>query len=408
MDQIIIVSVLTLLGISLFAFRGLRGKVGLVLITIIVAGCSGKAPIPQPEIEDIDEEVSEPEVDVDEEGSVFISIEAAKEHAVATTTVRSGEAVGDVYLISTESMASITGKEHASDEGSYAVFLAGDGAKEAELQLQINGLLTNPEESLGTYTLGEYTIFSLARQDRPNLNLIRSWAYDGEKLKEIQFAGKGEVEASHPTFRAIEDSYLQMYLDLEDTADAVPGWTFTTWKWHPEKMSFAFHFERSYTDQEEFGLASGGYLVGKWHKYQHFYLAFPQFTFTDQSKALLSEGMFIDQNVQLGQPIHKLLQERNDWVGHDYYEGGPYYEFPGGFTYFYNEGTQDVSFIVVSKMALTNSTDELRALLGESDKKVFDDINNEYIEYYTFGGYRLLIFSSIEDEVTSLWLSKKQ
>ncbi|MDW0116101.1 hypothetical protein QTL97_04080 [Sporosarcina thermotolerans] len=59
-------------------------------------------------------------------------------------------------------------------------------------------------------------------------------------------------------------------------------------------------------------------------------------------------------------------------------------------------------------MALTNSTEELRALLGESDKKVFDDIYNEYIEYYTFGEHRLLIYSNIEDEITSLWLTRKQ
>lgn len=389
-------------------FRGLQGIVGLVLIALIVAGCSEKAPISLPENEVIDEGVSEPEVDMNEEVGVFISIEAAKEHAIATTVVRSGEAVGDVYLIETETLSSVIGKNQLADGGSYTIFLAKEGAEEAEMQLQIDGLLTNFEESLGTYTLGEYTIFSLARKESPKLNLITAWVYDGERLKEIQFDGKGDVEASTPTFRAIEDGYLQIYLDSEDTMDAVPGWTFTTWKWHPEKLSFAFHFERTYTDQEEFGLASGEYLVGKWHEYQHFYLAFPQYTFTEQSKALLSEGMFINQNVQLGQPIDKLLQERDDWVVHDYYEGGPYYEFPGGYTYFYNEGTQDVSFIVVSKMALTNSTEELRTLLGKPEKKVFDDIFNEYIEYYTFGEYRLLIFSTIEDEMKSLWLSSKQ
>ncbi|MDW0116102.1 hypothetical protein QTL97_04085 [Sporosarcina thermotolerans] len=349
MDTIIIVFTISLLGIGLVAIRRFAVKVGLVLVAGILAGCSEKAPISQPESEIVDEGVSEPEVDVNGEDGVFISLKAAKEHAIATIRVRSGEAVGDVYIISTESLSSITGKEQAPKEGSYALFLAEDGAKEAEFQVQVDGLLIDPEEALGTYTFGEYTIFSLARQETTKLNLITAWAYDGEKLKEIQFDGKVEVQASHPTFRAIEDSYLQMYLDSEDTMDAVPGWTFTTWKWHPEKMSFAFHFERSYTDQEEFGLASGEYLAGKWHEYQHFYLAFPQYTFTDQSTALLSEGMFINQNVQLGQPIDKLLQERNDWVGHDYYEGGPYYEFPGGYTYFYNEGTQDVSFIVYRK-----------------------------------------------------------
>ncbi|MBB4823363.1 putative nucleic acid-binding Zn ribbon protein [Sporosarcina luteola] len=328
-----------------------------------------------------------------------VPIELLVDHAIYSADWQDGDTLFQLYVLAVEDLPELEVGEIADNNmGSYALFLAKDGEKQGVLQP--NGIIPFhvEKEAIREYKLGNQHFLGLI----DNEESLVLWTMEKGNLRQILFEGQESLPLINGKVKFIEDTYLQTY----EPASGKEGWTFTTWVWNPEHMKFTQLHEKSFTADKPYGLETGQHAVKLWDEYDAYYVAFPQFTFTEQSLGLLKDGMLVHEDVQLGMPIDEVLKTHSNFYDHDYYAGGIYYAFPGGRTFFYDELDGNVTYLALSGGALTNELEDLLAILGAPDHEGYDDMNDEYSYFYTFGQNQLRLDREMDGTISSLWLSK--
>ena len=118
-------------------------------------------------------------------------------------------------------------------------------------------------------------------------------------------------------------------------------------------------------------------------------------------------GMLINEAVHIGISIDEVLKEFPYYIENNYYEGGRFYSFPGGFSYFYDEITREITIIALAGRSVTNNLAELKQVLGQPIDSGYDEMENEEFKVFAIGEYTLRIGLSENGELSTVWYTKK-
>ncbi|WP_248513865.1 hypothetical protein [Sporosarcina sp. NCCP-2222] len=325
-------------------------------------------------------------------------IELLKENAVYSTNWRDGNTLFHLYVATTENLPGLEADEDASIESSYALFLAKENEKQGVLQKGVIPSILKKED-IHEWKLESRRFLGFI----DNETSLALWTLENGSMSQVQFDGQPSLPLVDGQVKLIEDKYLQTY----ESAHGKEGWTFKTWVWNPDQLQFHHLHSESYTNDRPYGVETGQHKTELWNEYEAYYDTFPQFTFTKQSAELLKDGMLLHTDVQLGMSIQDVLQMLPDPYDQDYYNGGIYYAFPGGRTFFYAELSGEVTYVTLSGSSLTNNQEELLEILGTPEREGYDEMNDEYYYSYNFGQNQLRVDRKKDGRIVSLWLSKR-
>ena len=234
---------------------------------------------------------------------------------------------------------------------------------------------------------------------------LTMWIYIDGQMQQITFDEQPQLILTGNEVKFIEDQYLQTYY-YTDEDDSI-GWIYTTRIWDEENYSFTTVDTATYLQDDAFGWETGEFLTQSWHEHAADYVAFPHITLSDEFAEHVSEGMLLNNGIHLGMSIDKVLEESPDYLHHDYYEGGPYYSFPGGSSYFYDEVTREITFITLNGGMITNDYDSMLAILGDPIESGYDEMESVDYAIFHIGENRLKVESHEFDQVRGFWLTKQ-
>lgn len=325
-------------------------------------------------------------------------IELLKENAVYSTNWRDGNTLFHLYVAETENLPEFVADEGGKEKSNHVLFLAKENEKQGVLQ---KGVIPSSlkKEDIHEWQLENRRFLGFI-DNETSLDL---WTLENGSMIQVPFDGQQNLPLVDGKVKFIEDSYIQTYEPIQGKE----GWAFKTWVWKPDQLLFHHLHSESYTNDRPYGLETGQHITELWNKHEAYYDTFPQYTFSKQSAEFLKDGMLLHTDVQLGMSIKDVLQELPDPYDHDYYNGGIYYAFPGGRTIFYDELTEEVTFITLGGSSLTNEQEELLAMLGTPESEGYDDMKEEYYYTYTFGQNLLHVDREGDGKIVSLWLSKR-
>ena len=255
------------------------------------------------------------------------------------------------------------------------------------------------------YQIGETKLLGLVQGRTALGKVLTLWMYNGEEMKESLFDDNPKLSVSDENIKFIGDEFLQSQSFDNRGNDKGTGWTFTTWEWKGPENGFTKFHEVAHTDKEQYGWEIGEYHANSWRDKPHYYVPFPQFTFTEHSKQILTEGKFINEHVHIGMPIEDVVKNDPNHTGTDYYEGAPYYSYPGGISYLYNEQTGNVNYIVYDGDSLTNTVDDFLSYYGEPEASGYDEMNEADYNIFRIGNYRLRLDIK-ENNIFNVWFSE--
>ena len=132
---------------------------------------------------------------------------------------------------------------------------------------------------------------------------------------------------------------------------------------------------------------------------------------SEENVALAKKGMLIDNSIQLGRSIDEVITEFPDFIAEDYYEGGYYYSYPEGISYFIDEETREISLILLSGRVIINDLKSLDSIFGKrhDESTSGDDQQTPFWSTVTYqvGENNVVIELTEDDEIDGIWLSKR-
>ncbi|WP_438317296.1 hypothetical protein [Sporosarcina sp. FA9] len=305
-------------------------------------------------------------------------------------------------------------------EDNYAIGSVGERQYSGNVALYIvikdeeNGIL---QERLEDITLNLDRAFSIpysfngeqfivwVQPEATNVNTLGMWRYTDGEIKSVQFDVESTLIVSHQQMKFLKDTYLQVYFYNNDDSDEDGiGWIYRTWKWDNDTAKFTEHAVKKYTQNTRYGWESGEYTTKLWHEHSGEYVLFPEMTMTDEVIDLIKNGQLLDNDIRIGQSIDKVLGIMPDYTVNEYYEGAPYYSFPGPSSYFYNEVTREITGISLSAGSLTNDLASIKAIFGDPDEDSYDEMEEIYVLLYTVGDYLLRVNYDENGELSGFWL----
>lgn len=292
--------------------------------------------------------------------------------------------------------------------GDLSLYLLPPNEEIPHLQDEITDVTVNLDQAFTEpYTFSGAPMLTWIQPESSNSNSLMMWRYTNGELQNVLFDGEKMQVITNSKMKFLKDKFLQTYVyNNHDSIEGGIGWYYSTWKWDEETSQFTLHDEKSYTEDTEFGWSSGEHITKLWHKHEEEYVLFPEITMTDDLVNDLKNGKLVEGGIQLGQSIDDVLTIMPDYTMHEYYEGAMYYSFPGPFSYFYDDVTREVTYILFSGASLTNDLASLKEILGEPDEEGFDEFEMNYYTNYIFGDKFLRIEHEENGLVSGFWLSE--
>ncbi|MFJ7932808.1 hypothetical protein [Sporosarcina sp. NPDC096371] len=326
-------------------------------------------------------------------------IEKIKEMALYSWEVVDGEHTAELYLVEDE-------------EKPLAFYLAEVDGAHGVLQEQLAKDLENvsvnfDESSFQQYTFGDKTMITWIAPDGVDDGILTMWSYTDGKMRQVTFDDEQQLSITGDQVKFIEDHYLQTYIYHNDGQKGI-GWFYTTWQWNAANHSFTTYDTTQYVRDDAYGWESGEYHAKLWHEHEAEYIAFPHITLTNDFAESVKKGMLLENTIHLGKSIDEVLNQSPDYLNHDYYEGGLYYAFPGGSSYFYDEQTRKITFITLNGGMVTNDIDSIISIFGKPVDSGYDDIEVSNYTIFHVGDYRLKVDSDESGKVTGFWLATQQ
>lgn len=290
--------------------------------------------------------------------------------------------------------------------GNVALYIVNKDEENGILQERLEDVTLNLDRAFSTpYVFNGELFIVWVQPEASNVNTLRMWRYTDGEIKSVQFDEESTLIVSHQQMKFLKDTYLQVYFynNHDSDGDGI-GWIYRTWKWNADTAKFTEHAVKKYTEDTPYGWESGKYTTELWHEHAGEYVLFPEMTMTDEVIDFIKNGQLPGNDIRIGQSIDKVLGIMPDYTANEYYEGGPYYSFPGPSSYFYDEVTREITGISLAGDSLTNDVDSIKAIFGEPDEDIFDEMEQNYVLMYTVGGYRLHVNYDENGEVRALWL----
>lgn len=291
--------------------------------------------------------------------------------------------------------------------GDVALFIIHENEENGYLQEKITDVYLNIDRTFSEpYTFNGESFIVWIQPEASNINTLTMWRYVGGELQRVLFDGTESMIVSNMKMKFLKDTYLQTYVyNNHGTDEGGSGWYYTTWKWE-EEGKFSTHSKEQYTDATPYGWETGEQLTKVWHEHPEEYIAFPELTLAEDVIELIKNGQLVKDGIRLGQPIDEVLTKMPNFTDHDYYKGGPYYSFPGPFSYFYDELTKEVSYILLNGASLTNDLASIKSIFGEPEDDYPNMIDDYYSLVYTIDDKKLRIEYEENGRMIGVWLSQ--
>lgn len=343
-------------------------------------------------------------------------IEKIKEDVLYSWEVQNGEHTAKLYLVAdggtTEVIedTSLFGVEGERQYSGNLAFYLGDGTHgvlQEHLAADLEAVSMNLDRSpFKMYAFGDQTMITRIAPEAANSNTLTMWIYTDGKMQPVTFDDEPQLVITGDQVKFIEDHYLQTYIynNGSDASEGI-GWFYTTWQWNTTAHDFTTYDMTQYIQDEMYGWETGEYNTKLWHEHEAEYIAFPHLTLTSDFAELVKKGMLLDNSIHLGDSIDRVLGESADYLHHDYYEGGKYYAYPSGSSYFYDESTREITFITFDGGLITNNLDSIISILGEPAESGYDDMEGMNYATFYFGEYRLKVDSHESGQVSGFWLT---
>lgn len=346
------------------------------------------------------------------EGKETKPVEEIKEKALYTwnindqTEVILVEEEGNLEVLQENSALGEAGERQFS--GDVAFFIVHENEENGYLQYKLKDVSVNVDRAFSVpHILNDEPFIAWIQPEASNSNTLMMWHYTNGELQRVLFDEEESIIVSSTKLKFLKDAYLQTYVYLNhETDEGGMGWYYTTWKWE-EEGRFSTYSKQQYTDDTPYGWESGEHITKLWHEHEEEYVLFPEMTITEEVIDHIKKGQLIEDGVQLGQPIDQVLAMMPDFTAHEYYEGGYYYSFPGPFSYFYDEATREVSFILLSAASITNDLASIKSIFGEPDEDYPNMIDDNHSLLYTIGEKKLRIDYQEGGELGGFWLSQE-
>ena len=357
----------------------------------------------------------EQETPIIEEELETTPIEDLKEDALYSWPVQDGEQTAELYLVagggSTEVMdsTSLFGEEGDKQYTGNLAFYLVDGTH-GVLQDELEEVTINLDKSsFKIDTFGDQTMITWINPEASNSGTLTMWSYTDGKIENVTFDGEPQILITGNQVKLIKDHYLQTYIynNSSDDSEGI-GWFYTTWQWNATARDFTTYDTTQFIKDDAYGWESGEYNSKLWQEHEADYISFPHITLTSDFLVSVKEGKLLDPSYRLGDSIDKVLAESPDYLTNDYYEGGIYYAFPGGSSYFYDESTREITFITLDGGLITNDMNSLISILGEPADSGYDDLEDTNYAFFYFGEYRLKVDSTESGKLTGFWLTVQE
>ena len=385
-----------------------RYPIALLISSILLLSACQDDTIKQP----LEQEI--PVVVKDEQETT--PIEKIKEDVLYSWEVQNGEHTAKLYLVkdggTTEIIdaASLFGVEGERQYSGNLAFYLGDDTHailQEHLAADLEAFNMNLDRSpFKTYTFDDQTIITWIATEATNSGTLSMWIYTEGQIQPVTFEGEPQLAITGNQVKFIEDHYLQTYIYNDDSEENKGiGWFYTTWQWNTTAHDFTAYDTTQYIQDDAYGWESGEYNTQLWHEHEADYIAFPHITLTNDFAEWVKKGTLLNNSIHLGDSIDKVLEETPDYLYTDYYEGGPYYSFPGGSSYFYDELTREITFLTLNGGMITNDLDSIISIFGKPVESDYDDYENTNYAIFHIGEYRLKVNSSESGQISGFWLS---
>src|SRR5699024_5284048 len=215
--------------------------------------------------------------------------------------------------------------------GAAGIYLIYDGDDLGYLQEEVDIDMLNLHERgfLEAFHLDEAEFIGWTNPIATNIHELFLWTVKEEELFATTFDEEQEMSVSTATIKTSGDKQIQFYRYLNQ--DPV-GYHFYTYDWDEKKNNFTevAHSHLSMDDKEFTNL-----VVEAWKTDEAFFIKEPEGTsakshiFTEDDIALLQEGKLVDESIQLGDSIGKVLQLNGLPAEMSYYSGSPSISYEG-------------------------------------------------------------------------------
>lgn len=226
------------------------------------------------------------------------------------------------------------------------------------------------------------------------------------------------LNTSTTKLKIIKDTYIQTY--SYNNGEPM-GWTFMTYKWEPKQNKLSFKDASELIIDEDvydFDMYFDAYkeVVDEWHAYPYAYEGFPHISLSADFVKEINKGRFLGEEIPLGEPIEAFIKENPDHLGTDYYEGGPFYNYPSGELYFFDEITEEINQFAYNGSSLQTTVAKFIELVGEpiEDTGTIDEddpaydyfIDNNHMMVFEFDKYNLTIEYE-DDKILTIWINEQ-
>lgn len=353
-----------------------------------------------------DETIKQPVEDVQQIEQETTPIEKIKEDTLYSWKIQDGERAVELYLVADGGTMKEGDKQY---NGNLAFYLVDGehGVLQEHLTADFESVSINLDKSpFKISPFGDQTMITWINPEAEDSNTLTMWSYADGKIQPVTFDDESQLIITGNQVKFIEDHYLQTYIynNGSDDSEGI-GWFYTTWQWNATARDFTTYDTTQYIQDDAFGWESGEHNTQLWHEHEADYIAFPHITLTNDFAEWVKKGTLLNNSIHLGDSIDKVLGETPDYLYTDYYEGGPYYSFPGGSSYFYDELTREITFLTLNGGMITNDLDSIISILGKPVESDYDDLENTNYAIFNIGKYRLKVNSSESGQVSGFWLS---
>lgn len=291
-------------------------------------------------------------------------------------------------------------------QGDLSLYIVYAGEEVGYLQEKMTDVTINLDRGFSTpYWFRDEPIITWSQPESSNNLTTKMWRYTNGELQRVLFDGNEEQIWTNKEMKFLKDEYLQVYYYNNHDMENGIGWYYETWKWDEDHQQFTLHDERAYTDAQEYGWESGEQLTKMWHEREDEYILFPEIMLMDGLSQHIQAGKLEGNGVFLGQSIDDVLAKMPDYTMHEYFGGAMYYSFPGPYSYFYDELTREVTFVLMSGASLMNDLTSLKEILGQPESEGYDEVEWNYFANFMIEDKSLRVEHDEEGTVTGLWLS---
>ncbi|WP_039042501.1 hypothetical protein [Sporosarcina sp. ZBG7A] len=365
-----------------------------------------------------------------------LSVDDLKKQALYMTTLTSeGEQVklfvlptdsGEMTVISKDD-ANFAGQEGEElYKGKVAFYLAESDGEEGFLQdvASQDVMLNVSQKPIVAREWDDLAIVQLSESVTSTSKELSLWTVQSGELVPISVEGQVAISTSTSDLKIVDDRYIQTY----DYFTTDPnGWAFRTYEWDPKKVKLTlfdetkllvegpFHYDTMEADIREYYQ----HIIDNWNRIEEYTYPFPHLTYPDDLPSRLEKGYILNEQGTVGSSLKKYLEQNPNHLGEYDTEGGWYYAYPDGQSFYFDREDDNIQAVELSGGNYKETISELKEMLGEPLHDSKNDPVSEEDEWlvgtnydignvltYEFGDYQVRVMYR-DENVGSILLRKK-